>query len=337
MSYFTPKYGFICSNVISYDVVLADGSLVTASADENPDLWRALKGGGNNFGVVSRMKLRSFPLQDVWAGHFASPGFFSSRTIKAFHEHARRAASGEPGTYDDKASSPILSYSYLPSLGGMTMHFCHMAYAEPSPNKDWPEYWKKSPFRSLWRLQHKSYNGSLLDAVVTLGEMSRKEERNVFGTTTVKNDLATLMAVRQIWRDAHPLVKHIDDCMFIYIMQPILPQWANRGDPNVLGLEGLDEPLVIISFAVNWKKVEDDDAVKNAVRQCIERIEEYGAAHGTGHRYRFSNYSTEWQSPLQGYGPDNMRLMQDVSRRYDPEGLFQTGCLGGFKLDKPEA
>jgi FAD/FMN-containing dehydrogenase len=63
-------------------------------------------------------------------------------------------------------------------------------------------------------------------------------------------------------------------------------------------------------------------------------MEEYAVANNTAHPYRFSNYSSEWQSPLRGYGADNMKLMQQVSQRYDPEGLFQTGCLGGFKLDR---
>ncbi|KAH7368121.1 FAD binding domain-containing protein [Plectosphaerella cucumerina] len=331
MSFFSSKYGFICSNVISYQVVLADGSIVTASADENPDLWRALKGGGNNFGVVAQFELRSFPLSEkVWSGSFVSPGFLAARAVKAFYEHARHASSDG---FDDKASMPILSNSYLPNHG-ITASFCHMVYADPTPGGDWPEYWRKSPFRSLWRFQNKSKNLPLHDVVVDLGVLSRTDERNVYGTTTVKNDLETLMTVRQIWKDAHPSVKHVKDCMFVYIMQPISPKWASKGDPNVLGLEGLDETLVVVSFAVNWVNPEHDAAVTGTVRRCLERMEEYAVANNTAHPYRFSNYSSEWQTPLRGYGADNMKLMQQVSQRYDPEGLFQTGCLGGFKLDR---
>lgn len=336
MSFFTPKHGFICSNVISYEVVLADGSIVTASANQNPDLWRALKGGGNNFGVVSQFTLRSFPLpRQIWAGSFVTPGFLYKRTITAFHEHGKRGISGEPGTLDEDASTPILSTSYLPSVG-ITASFNHIAYAKPTPDNRWPEFWAKSPFRSLWRFQNTHKNRTLHEAVVHLGELSATENRNTYGTTTIKNDLATLFAVRQIWADAHPSVKHVKDCMFIYIMQFIMPQWAGKGDPNVLGLEGCDEPLVIISFAVNWENPEHDAAVKGAVRRCIERIEDVAAEKGTGHPYRFSNYAAEWQNPLRGYGEDNMRFMRDVSGKYDPDGLFQTGCLGGFKLDAAE-
>lgn len=60
MSFFAPRYGFACDNVINFEVVLASGDIVNANAHENPDLWFALKGGSNNFGVVTRFDLRTF-------------------------------------------------------------------------------------------------------------------------------------------------------------------------------------------------------------------------------------------------------------------------------------
>ncbi len=51
-----PRFGFACSNVLSYEVVLADGSVVVASATERSDLWRVLKGGSNNFGIVTHLR-----------------------------------------------------------------------------------------------------------------------------------------------------------------------------------------------------------------------------------------------------------------------------------------
>ncbi len=51
------KYGFTVDSLLSAEVVTADGRLVVASADRNPDLFWALKGGGGNFGVVDRLRV----------------------------------------------------------------------------------------------------------------------------------------------------------------------------------------------------------------------------------------------------------------------------------------
>ena len=50
VSFLSAQFGFACDNVLNYEVVLADGSIVNANATSNTDLFWALKGGGNQFG-----------------------------------------------------------------------------------------------------------------------------------------------------------------------------------------------------------------------------------------------------------------------------------------------
>lgn len=81
---------------MNYEVVLASGQIVNANANENPDLWRSLRGGGNNFGIVTRFDLRTFKQGEFWGGAvFYFPPSFPAQIEALVQELKKPNASKE--------------------------------------------------------------------------------------------------------------------------------------------------------------------------------------------------------------------------------------------------
>lgn len=78
------KHGLTCDNLLSADVVTADGDILTASAEENPDLFWALRGGGGNFGIVTSFEFRLHEVGPVLAGMVVHP-FDQAREVLRFY------------------------------------------------------------------------------------------------------------------------------------------------------------------------------------------------------------------------------------------------------------
>jgi FAD/FMN-containing dehydrogenase len=99
VGYRTRRGGLSCDNLISADVVLADGSFVTCSESREGDLFWAIRGGGGNFRVVTSFEFRLHPVADIYGG----PIFFSleAEVLSAYREfmpEARKRARSFSGS-----------------------------------------------------------------------------------------------------------------------------------------------------------------------------------------------------------------------------------------------
>ncbi len=109
IGYLSRGHGLSIDNLISADVVTADGRFLTASEKENPDLFWALRGGGGNFGVVTSFEYRLHPVKDVFVGLFFYE-LAAARQILEFYREYIASAPEEMGAFPAFQIAPPLPF-----------------------------------------------------------------------------------------------------------------------------------------------------------------------------------------------------------------------------------
>lgn len=143
MSFFSPRYGWACDNVANFEIVLASGSIANANAAENADLFAALKGGSNNFGVVTRFDLETFEQGDLWGGSTINPIEKREEVFQAFVDLNARSE------YDEYASV-INTFAYI-SATKQWLIVNNLVYSHPTSHPKALE-----PFESIEPAYHNS-------------------------------------------------------------------------------------------------------------------------------------------------------------------------------------
>lgn len=115
--------GLVCDNVKQFEVVLSNGDVVNASASENMDLYTALKGGGNNFGIVTRFDMLTFPAKPIWQATMIHPEEAGKAHIPAFKrwvdnvEHYRHSSANVFWAYRPALQQTIVITTVADTLG----------------------------------------------------------------------------------------------------------------------------------------------------------------------------------------------------------------------------
>ncbi|KAF2818784.1 FAD-binding domain-containing protein [Ophiobolus disseminans] len=329
LSFFGSREGFICDNVVNYEVVLSSGDIVNASATENPKLWKALLGGGNNFGIITRFDLRTFEQGPFWGGAlFYFPPSFPSQ-VQAYCDKLHIP-------YASKETHIMISQGYTDAFAALGGHFCmNQAYYTREVEK----LAVLEPFVSV-QPQIEAMNSlrmmTLEDAAKEQAAQSSDGVRCAYMNTTVKADVTTLLAAAEIFNDSFQPLKELEGMTSAFTLQAYPVSLLEKCN-NSLGISADDGPLMSILLLNRWKNKDDDELVIGTFKKALERIDEDAASRGTAVPYKYMNYVYNFQDPIGSYGIDNHQELLKISREYDPEGLFQEGVPGGFKLGKASA
>ena len=117
--------------------------------------------------------------------------------------------------------------------------------------------------------------------------------------------------------------------------QPLPTIMAQRGAEkggNSLGLDRLESNSMILLASLAVNGVDQEAMGRQKMYAWLRALEQYTESTGTAVDYKYMNYADATQDVLKSYGEKNVKKMRQVSKKYDPNGVFQTRAPGGFKL-----
>ncbi|KFY50447.1 hypothetical protein V495_00247 [Pseudogymnoascus sp. VKM F-4514 (FW-929)] len=323
MSFFAPRYGFVCDTVTEFEVVLASGQVVVANAKKNRNLWSALKGGSNNLGVVTRIELEVFAQDKFWGGIVVYPVSTAPQQLAAFVNFNGQSKFDEYGAL-------INSYGYNKNQGGW---FVANNY-EYTKAQEYPPVFTE--FTSIQPQLLSTMRISNMSDFATEMEGSTPYGRGqIFYTATYANDLETITNLFNEANTSLQPVIDVEDLVWSLSLQPLptqITKWGDINGGNSLGLHESSGNLVLALISASWPNPSDEEAVTKALVGAFDKANAFAEKKGTLNSYEYLNYAHKTQTPITGYGAENVAKLKAASKQYDPHQVFQKWVPGGFKL-----
>jgi FAD/FMN-containing dehydrogenase len=304
IGYLARKYGLSCDNLLSADVVTADGKFLTASESQNEDLFWALRGGGGNFGVVTSLEYRLHPVDMVHAGIVIYPMEHAETVAKFYRDHM------------DSAPEEFGAF---------------LAFALGPPVPFLPEEWHGKPVAvvvGMWtgdQAEGPSRWKPFLDIAPVAGSMVGPMP---YPALNQAFDPLVPKGLQGYWKaDFLPelndgaIAAHLDFGSRVPSVQTAVHLYPIDGAVHRVGASETAFPNRSVKFAPViaglWQDPAENEANIAWVKDYAAALRPYSAAGG------YINFMDGDDQPrvAENYGPNYTRL-REVKAKYDPQNLF---------------
>ncbi|UNI23120.1 hypothetical protein JDV02_008958 [Purpureocillium takamizusanense] len=316
MSHFSNAWGLACDAVRNLEVLVADCTVIQANANTNADLFWALKGGGPNFGIVTRFDLETYPDYKIWV---------STRTFAA--EQVPRVMQAMTMYQETMEHDENLGFNAVVLPGFVSTAVMHRGHLEEahaaSKIFDGIEAVAAPPPENTTqaRLCAKLCEDYKLD-----GKAKRR-----LGTLSLEPDAGAYTDFYNLLCEAHEK----QDFHLHSVLQPLgkaAVQQGRRRGGNCMNIREVPQTWAVVM--AEWTDQPHDEAVQSTVDKLRGQFEDAAKRRGRGLEFLFMNDACAYQDPLRSYGAEAVDGLWAVSRKYDPGGVFQELQNDGFLLSK---
>lgn len=333
LSFMSAEYGWASNNVVEYELVLANSSIITVNKDNHPDIHKALQGGGNAFGVVTSYKVQVYEQGEVWGGNYVFNA--TDGTNKALMQAVRDFTEHYP---DDKAGIILTAETAVGGLLDIWVMFLYYNGPEPPAGvfdnftdiKPWVNNCKTRSYYDLLKFNNWAV---VKGSVYTIGTETTPLPSAEHGAEIMNSYLDS-------WRNVSEGVQHIPGLIASVAFQPLPKTLARKAAARGGDLydwdDGVDRIVLEFdySFWGNGDFARVDQAMRDTyggIRERVLGFQDQGKLPADAYLPLFANDGFYPQDIFGRLKPENNALAKRVRDDLDP-GRLWADRTGGFKM-----
>ncbi|KAJ7629601.1 hypothetical protein B0H17DRAFT_1284415 [Mycena rosella] len=326
-SFFSNQYGMAVDNILAFDIVQPNGteSVVTASSD--PNLFWALKGGLNNFGIVTAFTMRAIPYTRVWGALVA-------------HVNATEAYKDAFEVFNATSTDPKAAMLFgLNGIGGQSIQYAVMFYDGPEQPAGIYDAFLNIP--SALVNNNGTFTMSGLLAAVNVGgllsggagDQPRAQSGIVLIETYTPEIIDTVINEISI---NNGLLANSSSAGFGFSIEPFSPGYLTRTDPLRTSDSAFPPTWTrpysasLCNLGFEWAGAANDAANLAALQGSVDRIQAAETKQSGMTLPTYSNLALADTPVEQLFGALNLARLTAIAKRVDPGKVMQ--LAGGFKV-----
>lgn len=315
LSAFYNTVGLGMDNVLRYEVVLTDGTIVNATANHNADLFKALKGGLTNMGIVTAFDLKTYPYYDIYI------------EIYLYNQTNTPALLTAYANYLSKPNVDPLSQVAVQVTPKFTLGF--YGYIGKANRPAIFNEFYKIPVTTTFS---PPTNGTFTDLI--FGFYGNAVSPGSSYSASLSHKVVSPQFFQDSYQEYLALSANLPPTVsFNYEPQGVTPNLiaagraANPGG-NLLGLEST--PQTWVDIYMDYAYTNETALAQSTVNAWVANMTARAQSQGIYLPYQYVNNAGPGQTPLRNYGAANFQAIRSAAAKWDPNGVMQRLQNGGY-------
>ena len=332
LSYLSTQHGWAASSVLEFEIVLANGTITRATATQHPDLFKALKGGGNNFGLVTSYVVQGYPQGDVVGGNLVF-----LRTPSTDEQILQAVRDFTEYNTDDKAA--IIVTAERTNLNLVDSWILFLFYDGPTvPPGTFDNFTAIGPTLNTVRTRTYADLLAFSNWVVIKGSVV------MIGTETIplpsaSNSVQVMETIHAHWRNISSSVLDVPGLVASIAYQPFPKRIAQAAQQKGTDLIEADPDADKLIIEMNYSFIPQSEyprmsdtmeATYSGIRQLVTNWQSTGVLPSGVYLPILMSYGFYRQDYFARLKSENRALARAVAESVDPQGMFRERT-GGWK------